>query len=285
MTLNFETLEASLVMYGLDVIYAVVLLVVGWWLSSAAQGFVLRVLTVTHRVDPLVTAFLGSVARYAILAMVGIAVLQLFGIQTASLVAVLGATSLAIGLALQGTLSNLAAGVMLLIFRPFRIGDDVEVGGKAGKVRSLSLFMTELTSPDNNQILLPNGSVWGQAIINRSAYPGTGDLKVSFPVPAGGPADAMADSILQQLRADERVNRQTQPEVHISRVIDIANAERPLVELTVTAKVAPAATDAIRQQLLDRAGAFIGDRAKQASLATTGGDSASSGNRLTASAR
>ena len=84
----------------------------------------------THRVDALVTVFLSSLARYAVLAVVGVAVLQLFGIQTASLVAVLGATSLAIGPALQGTLSNLAAGVMLLLFRPFRIGDDVEVAGK-----------------------------------------------------------------------------------------------------------------------------------------------------------
>ena len=80
---------------------------------------------------------------------------------------VLGATSLAIGLALQGTLSNLAAGVMLLIFRPFHVGHDVEVGGKAGKVKSLSLFMTELIGADNTQILLPNGAVWGQPIIKN----------------------------------------------------------------------------------------------------------------------
>jgi len=86
------------------------LLVVGWYLPAVAQRFVCRVLTVTHRADALVTAFLASPARYAILAVVGIAVLQVFGIQTASLLAVLGAASLAIGLALQGTLSNLAAG-------------------------------------------------------------------------------------------------------------------------------------------------------------------------------
>ena len=179
MMLNFETLKASLVMYGLDAIYAILLLIFGWWLSEVAQRFVFRLLTVTHQVDALVTAFVASLVRYAILAVIGIAVLQLFGIETASLVAVLGATSLAIGLALQGTLSNLAAGVMLLVFRPFGIGHHVEVGGKAGEVRSLSLFMTELKAPDNTQILLPNASVWGQPIINRSAYPATGELKVS----------------------------------------------------------------------------------------------------------
>ena len=172
-------------------------MVSGWHRSTLRR----RALTVTHRVDPLVTAFLASLARYGVLAVVGISVLQLFGIQTASLVAVLGATSLAIGLALQGTLSNLAAGVMLLLFRPFSVGDEVELAGKAGKVRSLSLFMTELVAPDNTQILLPNASVWGTAIINHSAYPGTGEFKVSFPVQAGA-AETVGREILDDLRND-----------------------------------------------------------------------------------
>jgi small conductance mechanosensitive channel len=102
MTINFETLKASLVLYGLDAVYAIILLAIGWWLSGMAQRFVYRTLTVTHWVDPLVTAFLASLAGYATLAVVVIAVLQLVGIQTASLVALLGAASLAIGLALQG---------------------------------------------------------------------------------------------------------------------------------------------------------------------------------------
>ncbi|UFW46420.1 MULTISPECIES: mechanosensitive ion channel family protein [Bradyrhizobium] len=261
MMLNFEALKSSLVMYGLEALYAILLLIFGWWLSEAAQRFVFRLLTVTHQVDALVTAFVASLARYAILAVIGIAVLQLFGIQTASLVAVLGAASLAIGLALQGTLSNLAAGVMLLVFRPFRIGHDVEVGGKAGEVRSLSLFMTELKAPDNAQILLPNASVWGQPIINRSAYPATGELKVSFPVPAGPAADAIARCVLQDLR--ENPNLQSQPTVHVSRVIDITNADRPVVELTMTARVKPSEVDAVKQQVLDRIGALVARSPRQ----------------------
>lgn len=268
MTLNVETLRASLVLYGLDAVYAVTLLVVGWYLSGAAQRFVAGALTVTHHVDALVTAFIASLARYATLAIVGIAVLQLFGIQTASLVAVLGATSLAIGLALQGTLSNLAAGVMLLIFRPFSIGHTVEVGGKAGTVRSLSLFMTELVAPDNTQILMPNGSVWGQPIINHSVYPGTGEVKVSFPVPAGAPADAMAQRILGELRADSRIDQRTEPTAHVSRVIDIASAERPVVELTVSAQVKPADTDAVKQSVLDRIGALLAEQSQPPRAAT-----------------
>lgn len=256
MTLNFETLKASLVLYGLNAICATVLLIIGWYLSCIAQRFVARMLTVTHGTDPLVTAFLASLAHYGILVIIGIAVLHLFGIQTTSLVAVLGATSLAIGLALQGTLSNLAAGIMLLLFRPFQIGHDVEVGGKAGKVRSLSLFMTELVAPDNTQILLPNGTVWGQAIINHSAYPRTAELKVSFPVPAGAPAREMREHILEELRRDPCIDQRAEPAVHVSRIIDITNADRPVVELTVTAQVKTSDTEAVRQRLLDCVGSL-----------------------------
>jgi len=263
MTINYDTLKASLLLYGLDAVYAVLLLIAGWYLSSVAQRFTFRLLTVTHHVDALVTAFLASLARYATLAVVGIAALQLFGIQTASLVAVLGATSLAIGLALQGTLSNLAAGIMLLIFRPFRIGDVVEVAGKAGNVRSLSLFMTELVTPDNIQILLPNGSVWGQPIVNHSIYPGTGELKVSFPVPAGEQARTIGERIREELRNDPRVDRDSEPAVHISRVVDVTNAERPVVELTVAARVQPSDTDAFKQQLLDRIGTLVAEPKRQ----------------------
>lgn len=255
MTINFDTLKASLVLYGLNAIYAILLLAVGWYLSGAMQRFVTRALTVTHRVDPLVTLFVSSLARYGVLALVGIAVLQLFGIQTASLVAVLGATSLAIGLALQGTLSNLAAGVMLLLFRPFRIGDDVEVAGKAGKVKSLSLFMTELVAPDNTQILLPNGQVWGAAIINHSAYPGTGEIKVTFPVRAGS-ANALAGKILEELREDPRVDERVAPSVNVSKVI-AADSAAPVVELTVSAKVNPSDADAVKQRVLDHASALL----------------------------
>ncbi|MGY4480013.1 mechanosensitive ion channel family protein [Bradyrhizobium sp. USDA 3364] len=259
MALNFETLKATLVLYGLNAVFAILLLVLGWYASGIAQRFVSRVLTAMHRVDALVTVFLSSLARYAVLAVVGIAVLQLFGIQTASLVAVLGATSLAIGLALQGTLSNLAAGVMLLLFRPFRIGDDVEVAGKAGKVQALSLFMTELITADNTQILLPNGSVWGSAIINHSAYPGTGEVKVSFPVRAGRPIERIGEQILTRLREDSRIEPRPPPEVHVSKVVDISDAVHPIVELTVSAKAKPADADAVKQRLMDLVSTMLTD--------------------------
>jgi len=113
-----------------------------------------------------------------------LAVLSQFGIQTTSIVAVLGAAGLAVGLALQGTLSHLAAGVMLLIFRPFKIGDTVSVGGAQGVVKALTLFWTEIAGDNNVQIIVPNGGVWGQPLKNLTAYgvvPKTAEVHVRVP--------------------------------------------------------------------------------------------------------
>lgn len=130
----------------------------------------------------------------------------------------------------------------------------MEVAGKAGKVKALSLFMTELVAPDN-MILLPNGQVWGAAIINHSAYPGTGELKVSFPVRAGAAARAIGDEILNELHDDPRVDSQDKPAVHVSKV-DVSNPV-PIVELTVSARIKPSDTDAVKQKLLDRAAMLV----------------------------
>jgi small conductance mechanosensitive channel len=123
----------------------------------------------THA-DPTVGAFLSSLGYYCVLVLTFLLILQVIGIQATSLVAVAGAASLAVGLALQGTLTHMAAGVMLLLFRPFHLGDSIQVGGKSGVVKGLNIFMTEIAAGDNVQILIPNGQVWGTAITNESAY-------------------------------------------------------------------------------------------------------------------
>jgi small conductance mechanosensitive channel len=257
LTINFETLWASLLMYGLNALYAALLLGIGWYASGVAERIVLSATTRAQRVDPLVANFLTSLAKYAVLAVVGIAVLQLFGIQTASLVAVLGATSLAIGLALQGTLSNLAAGVMLLLFRPFHIGNQVELGGKTGRVHSLSLFVTELVTNENVQVLLPNSQVWGQAIINRSAYPGTGKLAVTFPVRAGEPARQLSRELLSVITSDPRVEDGAKPAATISRVVDLSDPKAGVVELTISMQLPPDQVDAVKATLFEAANSFI----------------------------
>lgn len=164
-------MDASVIAdYALNVAIAAIILIAGYifagWAGAAVKGVGQR----NERVDNTLAAFFGSLVRYALLTIVAIAVLDRFGVETTSLVALIGAAGLAIGLALQGTLSNLAAGVMLILFRPFKLGDYVEAGGHAGTVKEISLFTTELATVDNVQIIMPNGAIWGAPIINFSAH-------------------------------------------------------------------------------------------------------------------
>lgn len=214
---DLDGLGDLLVLYGLNVIYALALLLIGWWLASVAERLVERAFAATRRVDPTIVGFLSSVARYTVLVFVGLAVLQRFGIQTTSLIAVLGATSLAVGLALQGTLSNVAAGVMLLLFRPFKVGDSVEVGGQSGTVKAITLFTTELAAGDNVQVLMPNGRVWGSPIVNRSV---SGARSFSFALELKPDADieGVMEKGLAFLRADPRVSQQPGPSASIAKM-------------------------------------------------------------------
>ena len=146
--------------YGLDVVGALVTLIIGWIIAGRVSALVRRGLGRLPRFDPTLTSFFGNLARYVVIAVTIIAVLDQFGVETASLLAVFGAAGLAIGLALQGTLSNAAAGVMLLIFRPFKIGDYVEAAGIAGTVAAINLFVTELTTPTTCRSPRPTASCW-----------------------------------------------------------------------------------------------------------------------------
>ena len=161
---------ALLTTYGLRIIGAIIILIIGRMIAAWAYKGVDRWLTKTGKVDATLRPFLASLARYFVLIVTVLAVLSQFGIETTSLIAVFGAAGLAIGLALQGTLSNIAAGVMLLIFRPFKTGDYVEAAGIAGTVQSITIFVTELATPDNVQILAPNSQVWGAIVKNYSHH-------------------------------------------------------------------------------------------------------------------
>ena len=129
----------------------------------------------------------------------------------------------------------------------------------AGKVQALSLFMTELVTADNAQILLPSGSAWGSAIINHTTYPGTGEVRVAFPVRAERPIERIGEQLLNRLREDSRIEARPAPEVHVSKVVDISDAVHPIVELTVSAKTKPADADAVKQRLMDLVTAMLTD--------------------------
>ena len=154
--------------WGLKVIGAIAVLLIGRAIAAWGRK-------VTHRwlertgVDATIVPFAAGLVYFLILAFVVLAVLGLFGIPTASIVAVLGAASLAVGLALQGTLGNFASGVMLLLFRPFQVGDFIAVAGESGTVESIGVFSTVLNTPDNVRVTIPNGKVYGEAIKNFSA--------------------------------------------------------------------------------------------------------------------
>lgn len=165
-----ETLTGLVLQYGLSVIGAVVLLIVGRMFAGWSRKRVSKMLGKAGT-DVSLIPFLSSLVYYLILGVVVVAVLSLFGIETTSLVAVFGAAGLAVGLALQGTLSNFAAGVMLLVFRPIRVGDFVEVAGQAGTVVQISIFDTILNTGDNIRITIPNSNIYGDIVKNYSANP------------------------------------------------------------------------------------------------------------------
>jgi small conductance mechanosensitive channel len=163
-----ETIVELTSAWGLKVVGAIALLIIGRIVCGAIRRGMRRGLERTS-VDETLVPFLSSLVYYMAMAVLLIAVLNLFGIQTASVIAVFAAAGLAIGLAMQGTLSNFAAGVMLLIFRPFRIGDFVEVAGTAGSVQEIGIFSSVLHTPDNVKITVPNSAIYGDTVKNYSA--------------------------------------------------------------------------------------------------------------------
>jgi len=166
--IDLDSITALLLQHGLNVLGAVVILVVGLIVASWAQRLTARGLNRSNKFDHAFTPFLARLVRWAIVVFTIVAVLNRFGVQTASIIALLGAAGLAIGLALQGTLSNVAAGVMLLLLRPFKPGDGVDIAGTAGTVNDIGLFLTRVTTWDGVVVYLPNSSVWGARVQNFS---------------------------------------------------------------------------------------------------------------------
>lgn len=145
-------------------------IIIGFWLSSKASSMVRKQMSTLQRVDKTLTPILASIIRYAGFILTLVVALGQFGVQTTSIIAVLGAAGLAIGLALQGTLSNVASGIMLLLLRPFSVGDWIETNSISGTVREIGLFATQIDTFDNIYITVPNSSIWSATIINNSRH-------------------------------------------------------------------------------------------------------------------
>lgn len=170
MEITQETLIALVTYWGLKIIAAVAILLVGRWLA----GWVTRLMSQSlekRKVEPTLVRFLSRVLYFALIIAVVISAIAQVGVKTTSFVAILGAAGLAVGLALQGSLSNFAAGTLLMLFRPFRIGDYVEVAGTSGTVQEIGVLMTILRSPESKKIFVPNSQIMSDTITNVAAYP------------------------------------------------------------------------------------------------------------------
>lgn len=211
-------LTALITTWGLKVVGAIVVLLVGWIVAGWSRRGMRRVLA-RSKMDATLVPFLASLVFYLVLAFAIIAALQLIGVQTTSLVAVLGAVALAIGLALQGTVSDIASGVMLLAFRPFRVGQYVNIGGTEGTVHGIALFTTTLNTPDNVRIIMPNTSVWGNVIKN---YDANDTRRIDLLIGVSYDDDlSKAKAIIEQVLAeDDRILAEPAPVVAVHELAD-----------------------------------------------------------------
>jgi small conductance mechanosensitive channel len=205
--------------YGINVVGAFLIIIVGFMVAGWARRALERTLSRSGKMDATLVRFFGSLIRYAIMGFVVIAALQRFGVEATSLVAVFGAAGLAIGLALQGMLSNVAAGIMLLMFRPFKIGDFVDIGGQAGTVKEVGLFTTELATGDNVKIIMPNGQIWGSAIKNFSANP-TRRVDLVMGIDYGDNIDTAMATINRVIGEEPRALTDPQSTVAVAELAD-----------------------------------------------------------------
>ncbi|HKI57460.1 MAG TPA: mechanosensitive ion channel domain-containing protein [Trueperaceae bacterium] len=216
---TLTTLADHGIRLGFDVLAAIAILIIGWLLGRWAAALTRRLAERSGRLDRTVTNLLARLARWTVLAFTVIAVLGRFGVQTASLVALLGAAGLAVGLALQGALSNVAAGVMLIALRPFSVGDAIDVGGTMGTVDDINLFATRLTSFDGVPVHVPNSNIWGKDIKNFSqADQRRNDLVVG--IGYDDDIGAAMDVLRGLLDADSRVLAEPAPMIAVDSLGD-----------------------------------------------------------------
>lgn len=214
-----ETLLPMIVDHGLSVLGAIIILIAGFILAKWAAKKVAERASKSDSIDDTLIPILAQVTRIFIIVVTILAVLGQFGVETTSIVAVLGASALAVGLALQGTLSNIAAGVMLLMLRPFGVGDVVNIGGTFGVVDAIRLFTTEMHSFDNIGISMPNSKVWGSEIQNLNRYE-TRRVDMEFGIGYGDDMNKAIGIIREILDEDERVHKEPEPLIAISSLGD-----------------------------------------------------------------
>jgi small conductance mechanosensitive channel len=215
--------------YSLKIVAAVAIFIVGRWIAKLLRNLVERIMT-KGKVDETLVKFVGNITYVVLIVIVVIAALNQLGVQTTSFIAIIGAAGLAIGLALQGSLANFAAGVLMIIFRPFKLGDYVEGAGAAGTVEEISIFTTHLKSPDNKIIIIPNAKIIGDNIINYSAKDSR-RLDLVFGVSYNDDLQKVKAVLYDILKNDDRILKDPAPTIGVLELADssVNFAVRPWV--------------------------------------------------------
>lgn len=226
------TITDVAVIWGLRVLYAAAILVVGLWFAFFASRLARRHAEKNPRIDTTLAVFLSRVVRYGLIIVVLIVALEMFGVQTASLVAILGASALAVGLALQGTLSNVASGIVVAMIRPYQIGDFVELNGKEGLVTDLDLFFTEIATLDDRRILVPNSQAVANPIVNHTTR-GRRRCVILFGIGYEDDIDRALDIVREIMTGDPRALADPAPWFGVDALGDFA------VQLSARVWIAP----------------------------------------------
>jgi small conductance mechanosensitive channel len=213
-----QLVDTYVIPWSINIVMAIIIYIVGRIIVGIVVGLLGKVLA-RSKYDNMLVEFVQAVANAILMLFVIVASLDRLGVDTTSLVAILGAAGLAIGLSLQGSLQNFAAGVMLLVFRPFKAGDFVEAGGTSGTVKSISIFTTIMTTPDNKEIIVPNGKIYGDNITNYSAKE---TRRVDMVVGISYDSDLKKAKaiLLEMVAADERILKDPEPKVAVSELAD-----------------------------------------------------------------
>lgn len=200
---------------------ALAVLIIGVILARLLGRWADRALTRSERIEPTVARFLSNIIRYALWVVVGVTVLTQFGVETTSIIAALGGLALAVGLALQGTLSNVAAGVMILIQRPFRVGETISAGTVNGTVQAIGLFTTEIVQLDGLFVMVPNNELWNKPVVNFTRMP-TRRFELLIGIAYSDNIAKARAELLALARADARVLAEPEPVVFVAALAESA---------------------------------------------------------------
>jgi len=204
--------------YGISLIAAILIFLIGRWAAGVVSRFIERIM-IKGKAEKTLASFVRNISYVAIMVFVVIAALNKLGVETTSMVAVIGAAGLAVGLALQGSLANFAAGVMLIIFKPFKAGDFIQAGGELGSVSEIQIFNTILNAPDNRRIIVPNSKVTGDNITNFTGIQNR-RIDLVFGISYEDDMKKAKDALMKVLASDERVLKDPAPLVAVSELAD-----------------------------------------------------------------